>query len=313
VPFSYDPEFAAAIAPLGEASVHPAVPGDWRTLRELGNADQALLTAASPDVPGVERTDFQIPGYRGEKIAARLYRRTGCDPGSAILYLHGGGMVLGSMDLYDKIVAGYVAETRVPMFSIDYRLAPEHQHPVPVEDCFAALLWLHDKAAEYGLNRTRIGAMGESAGGGLAAGTAILARDRALPLARQILIAPMLDDRTVDPDPELTALASWSYDDNRTCWDALLGDRRGEKGVPPAAAPARAKNLAGLAPAYIEVGELDIFRDEDVEYARRLSHAGVSAELHVHPGVPHGFDAVGAGTATARRSRADRIRVIQSL
>jgi acetyl esterase/lipase len=313
VPFSYDPEFAAAIAPLGEALAHPAAPGDWRTLRELGNAGQALLAAAFPEVPGVERTDVRIPGYRGEQIAARLYRRTGSDPGSAILYLHGGGMVLGSMDLYDRPVAGYVAETGVPMFSVDYRLAPEHPHPVPVEDCFAALLWLHDKAAEYGLDRARVGIMGDSAGGGLAAGTAILARDRALPLARQVLIYPMLDDRTVDADPELVPLALWSYDDNRTCWDALLGDRRGEKGVPSAAAPAREKNLAGLAPAYVEVGELDIFRDEDIEYARRLSRAGVSTELHVHPGLPHGYDVVAGATAVGRRSRADRVRVIQSL
>jgi acetyl esterase/lipase len=313
VPFTYDPEFATAIAPLAEALAQPADPGDWQTLRELGNADQALRSAVFPDVPGIERADVRIPGYLGDTIAARMYHRTGCDPGSAILYIHGGGMVLGSVDLYDKIVAGYVAESRVPMFAVEYRLAPEHPHPVPVEDCFAALLWLHDKAAEYGLDRTRIGVMGDSAGGGLAAGTAILARDRALPLARQILIAPMLDDRTVDPDRELAALASWSYDDNRTCWDALLGDRRGEKGVPPPAAPAREKNLAGLAPAYIEVGELDIFRDEDVEYARRLRLAGVSAELHVHPGVPHGFDAVAGETAIARRSRTDRIRVIQSL
>ena len=138
---------------------------------------------------------------------------------------------------------------------------------VPVEDCFAALLWLHDLAADFGLDRARIGVMGDSAGGGLAAGTAILARHRALPLALQILVYPMLDDRNVVPDPELVPFALWSYDANMTGWAALLGDQRGRDDVPPSAAPARETDFAGLAPAYIEVGELDIFRAEDVRYA----------------------------------------------
>jgi acetyl esterase/lipase len=227
----------------------------------------------------------------------RLYRKAGSDPGPGIVYIHGGGMVLGSMELYDKAVAMYVAESGVPMLSVDYRLAPEHPHPVPVEDCFASLLWLHDHAAEIGMDGARIAVMGDGAGGGLAAGTAILARDRALPLCGQILIYPMLDDRTVEPDPELVPFALWTYDSNITGWGALLGDQRGTSSVPAAAAPARERNLSGLAPAYIEVGELDIFREEDVEYARRLSRAGVSAELHVHPGLPYGFDAVAGGTA----------------
>jgi acetyl esterase/lipase len=314
VALSYDPEFATVFAPLAELlAARPAAIGDWQTLREEGNAGLALLAAAGPDAPGVDRTDVQVPGYQGAPIAVRLYRKAGSDPRSGIVYFHGGGMVLGSMELYDKAVAMYVAESGVPMLSVDYRLAPEHPHPVPVEDCFASLLWLHDHAAEFGIERARIGVMGDSAGGGLAAGTAILARDRALPLGGQILIDPMLDDRTVVPDPELVPFALWTYDSNMTGWDALLGEQRGTNSVPPVAAPARERNLAGLAPAYIEVGELDIFRDEDVEYARRLSRAGVSAELHVHPGLPHGFDAVAGATAVGVRSRADRIRVIQSL
>jgi acetyl esterase/lipase len=314
VPFSYDPEFAEIIAPFAEAlTAEPVAAGDWERLRETVNAGLALLTAAIPEVPDVDRTDIELPGYQDAKIAARLYRKTGSDPGSALLYIHGGGMVAGSMDLYDKVPVSYVAETGVPMLSVDYRLAPEHPHPVPVEDCFAALLWLHDHAANFGLDRARIGVMGDSAGGGLAAGTAILARNRALPLVRQILIYPMLDDRNVVPDPELVPFALWTYDGNLTGWGCLLGGERGQDDVPAAAAPARETDFSGLAPAYIEVGELDIFRDEDVQYARGLSQAGVAAELHVHPGVPHGFDAAGAGTAVGIRSRADRVRVIRSL
>jgi dienelactone hydrolase len=170
------------------------------------------------------------------------------------------------------------------------------------------LVWLHEHAAELGIDAARIGVMGDSAGGGLAAGTAILARARGVPLARQLLVYPMLDDRTVAPDPELVSFALWTYDGNVTGWGALLGGKRGSSDVPAEAAPARLTEFRGLAPAYIEVGELDIFRDEDIEYARQLGRAGVSAELHVHPGVPHGFDAIGAATSVAVRSRADRIR-----
>jgi acetyl esterase/lipase len=314
VAFSYDPEFATVIEPLAaKLAAQAAAPGDWQALRETGNAGVAAVLAALPDVTGVHATDVEIAGYQGATIAGRLYRRTGSEPGSAVAYFHGGGMVLGSMDLYDKIPATYVAETGVPILSVDYRLAPEHQHPVPVEDCYGGLAWLHEHAAGLGFDPARIAVLGESAGGGLAAATAILARDRGLPLARQVLIYPMLDDRTVTPDPELVPFATWSYDDNLTGWSALLADQRGTDKVPPAAAPARLTDFRGLPPAYIEVGELDIFRDEDIEYARRLGVAGVSAELHVYPGLPHSFDVVGSAISAGRRSRADRVRVIQSV
>ena len=312
--FTYDPEFAHLIAAAPELfDVEEAAPGDWHALREMGNTSLAAMASFLPDVAGITRTDLQIPGYQDADLAARLYQRDDAQSQAALVYVHGGGMVLGSVEVYDKAVAGYVAETGVPMLSVDYRLAPEYPHPVPVEDCFAALRWLHSRAGDYGIDTLRVGVMGDSAGGGLAAATAILARDRGVPVARQILVYPMLDDRTVAPDPELASFATWSYDANRTGWDALLGERRGTDDVPAAAAPARAADLAGLAPAYIEVGGLDIFRAEDVEYARRLGSAGVTTELHVHPGLPHGFDVIAAGISAAQRSRADRIRVIQSL
>ena len=314
MPFSYDPQFAEAMGPLADLmKAHPVAPGDWQSLRAGGNAAIAAMLGALPDVPGVHGTDVEIAGYQGAAIAGRVYRKEGSDPGSAVVYFHGGGMILGSMDLIDKVPAAYVAATGVPMLSVDYRLAPEHPHPAPVEDCYAGLAWLHEHADRFGVDTARIAVMGDSAGGGLAAGTAILARDRGLPLARQILIYPMLDDRTVTPDPELVPFVLWSYDDNVTGWGALLGDRRGTDDVPAAAAPARLTDFRGLAPAYIEVGELDIFRDEDIEYARRLGLAGVSAELHLYPGLPHSFDAVGSAVSANERSRADRVRVIQSV
>jgi acetyl esterase/lipase len=159
----------------------------------------------------------------------------------------------------------------------------------------------------------RIAVMGESAGGGLAAATALLGRDRDVPVSSQILVYPMLDDRTITPDPVLEPLASWTYDNNFTGWRAFLGDGVGGPEVPPYAAPARATELGGVADAYIEVGELDIFRDECVEYARRLLAVGSSVELHVHRGCPHGFDRMAPDAAVTHRARADRIRMLCSV
>jgi acetyl esterase/lipase len=199
------------------------------------------------------------------------------------------------------------------MLSVDYRLAPEHPHPTPVEDCMAALVWLHSQSALLGIDPERIAVMGESAGGGLAAATALLGRERGISIAHQVLVYPMLDDRNVTPDPNLVDFAVWTYDNNFTGWHALVGDGVAGPETPSYAAPARATDLAGVADAYIEVGELDIFRDESIEYARRVVSAGSSVELHVHRGCPHGFDRVAPNASITRRARADRIRVIQRI
>jgi acetyl esterase/lipase len=197
------------------------------------------------------------------------------------------------------------------MLAVDYRRAPECPHPCPVEDCYAGLAWLAGHASELGVDPGRIAVMGDSGGGGLAAAAALLARDRGLAVAKQILVYPMLDDRTTVPDPALVPFAGWSYDDNYTGWQALLGEAIGTADVPETAAAARARDLAGLPPAYLEVGELDIFRDEVIQYARRMAAAGTPIELHVHPGCPHGFDRAAPGADVTRRSRADRLRALR--
>ncbi len=200
------------------------------------------------------------------------------------------------------------------MLSVDYRLAPEHPYPTPVEDAYAALTWLHEHAAELGVDPARIAVMGDSAGGGLAASLAILARDRGAPaIARQILIMPMLDDRNVVPDPHIAPFALWSYADNVTGWGALLGAAAAGRDVPATAAAARVTDPTGLPPAYIEVGQLDIFRDESLTYALRLAQAGVEVEFHLHPGVPHEFESLAHTSDIARRVTADRVRVLSSL
>jgi acetyl esterase/lipase len=272
---------------------------------------------AAPPVPtNVTSTDHNLHTADGATIRLRWYSRQGTanQPGPAAVYFHGGGMILGHIDLFNNSVARYVSRSGTPMLSVDYRLAPEHPHPTPVEDAYAGLLWLHQHAENLGVDTDRIAVMGDSAGGGLAAAVTILARERQGPsIARQILLMPMLDDRNLDPDPNLVPYALWSWDDNRTGWEALLSKAAGGRDVPANAAPARVADPSGLPPAYIDVGQLDIFRDESLTYALRLSQAGVPVEFHLHPGMPHVFPGIAYESALARRVMNDRVRALASL
>jgi acetyl esterase/lipase len=313
--FTLDPEVAAALpSPEALATMVRAPAGDVATRRILLEAAQKHVESAREMPSDVTMTDFEAKAADGSTLAMRWYAKDGSSPGSAVLHLHGGGMILGNIGLYDGTVARYVSESAVPMLAVEYRYAPEYPGLIPVEDSYLALRWLAENAAELGADAGRIAVMGDSSGGGIAAGLALLARDRGGPaIARQILIYPMLDDRNTTPDPELVPFATWTYDDNLTGWGALLGDAIGGPDVSPYAAPARLTNAAGLPPLYVEVGELDIFRDEDIEYARRAAAAGVSSELHVHPGASHGFDVGAPNAGVTQRSRADRIRMLTNL
>ncbi|MCW2545619.1 MAG: Alpha/beta hydrolase fold-3 domain protein [Mycobacterium sp.] len=315
MPFSLDPEIAQILSPvLAFMRETPGAPaGDVAARRELFDNSPGVLDGGKSFPDGVSCTDFIARAPDGTAVPLRWYT-TGQPADSAVVYLHGGGMIMGSVDVYHGTVARYVADTGVAMLSVDYRKAPEHAGTGPAEDCYAGLVWLAEHAAELGVDLSRIAVMGDSGGGGLAAAVALLARDRGGPaLARQILIYPMLDDRNCEPDPMLVPTAMWTYDDNITGWGALLGDARGSDAVSPYAAPSRVAELAGLAPAYVEVGELDIFRDECLSYAARLLAAGVSTELHVHTGLPHGYDIYAADSAVSQRARADRLRVLRAL
>jgi acetyl esterase/lipase len=307
--FTLDPEVAATLAAAGPPPATLPV-GDVAGRRDVLNAvlDWANNTS-QPIAHEVRTTDYEVTVADGATILARWYRLPAGDSRAAVLYLHGGGMILGSVPIFDGPVSRYVARTGVPMLSIEYRLAPEHPHPTPVEDAYAGLTWLAGHAAELGVDPDRIAVMGDSAGGGLAAAVAILARDRqGPPVAHQILLYPMLDDRTTR-DEYIAPFAGWTYEDNATAWPALLGDGQ----IDPTAAPARLTDATGLPPAYIEVGQLDIFRDEDVTYALTLSRAGVPVELHLHPGVPHEYDAIAATADVSKRAMGDRHRVLRGL
>lgn len=206
------------------------------------------------------------------------------EPSPALLWIHGGGYVLGTARQDDFFCRTVMHETGIPVVSVDYRLAPEHPYPTPLEDCYAALRWL---SVQGWVDPTRIAIGGASAGGGLAAALAILARDRAeVAPASQLLIYPMLDDRTSDrTDIDETNLRVWSGASNRFGWDSYLGDADRDIAV-----PGRRLDLAGLAPAWLGIGTADLFHDEDLDYAERLSAAGVPCELEVVPGAFHGFD-----------------------
>lgn len=316
---SLDPELAAALRAAAGGGAPPPAPavGDVGTRRQSFAAFSAAQEALLGEHPEVIRTPFTATAPDGTDVPLRWYSPAGTDGsagrGPAAVHAHGGGMIAGSVDGFDRTLAGYVAASGVPILSVDYRLAPEVHGTVPAHDVHAGLVWLVEHADQLGVDPQRIALLGESAGGGLAAAAALLAREHGTPVARQILVYPMLDDRTLTPDPLLVATAMWSYEDNRTGWGALLGDDLGTDAVPPTAAPARAADLAGLPPAYLEVGGLDIFRDEVVVHAQRLSAAGVPVELHVHPGAFHGYDLVAPDADVTRRALADRERVLRSL
>jgi acetyl esterase/lipase len=314
--FTLDAQVAAVLAAAFERSgPPPASPvGDVASRRVALDAMLGYFNNEAQTAGKVDISDHRVVAPDGAALLARWYRQPSGDSRAAVLYLHGGGMIVGSVPIFDGPVSRYVARTGVSMLSLEYRLAPEHPHPTPVEDAYAGLVWLTDRAAELGIDPGRIAVMGDSAGGGLAAGVAILSRDREGPaVARQLLVYPMLDDRTTTPDPYIAPFAGWSYDDNATGWNALLGTGHEHREIDPAAAPGRLRDAAGLPAAYIEVGQLDIFRDEAVGYALTLSQAGVPVELHLHPGVPHEYDAIAFDADVSRRAKSDRDRVLRSL
>jgi acetyl esterase/lipase len=316
VAFMLDPEVAVALEPMAAAMANtvPPLVGDVQSRRPVIEGVMAQTAAAQPMPTDVKATDFYTSVTDGAMVLLRWYLKDDVPPGPAVLYLHGGGMIAGSVALNDGPVSRYVSNSGVPMLAVDYRLAPEHRHPIPVEDCYAGLVWLVEHARELGVDPARIAVMGDSAGGGLAAAVTLMARDRGGPaVSGQILVFPMLDDRNSTPDPEIAPFAVWSYDDNITGWGALLGGAVGGPDIPAYAAPARATDLSGLPTCYMEVGQLDIFRDEDLTYAQRLSLAGVSVEFNLRPGVPHEFETFAYATDIARRAIADRLRVLRSI
>ncbi|KAL4910507.1 alpha/beta hydrolase fold-domain-containing protein [Aspergillus multicolor] len=333
MPLTFDPEFAALAGPaaalLSKMSTLPA--GDVEGRRAIQQSLFQPRPNASESSPG------SVPF--SESVKCTVYHaRNGTDANpvtiyaytpkpaltmtaendkdklkstAAILHFHGGGYIMGSA-AEQRIIPSTLAHlSHTPIFDVEYRLAPEHPYPAPLDDAYTALTWLIFHAEELGIDSRRIAVMGSSSGGGIAAALALLARDRGLSpgLARQILIYPMMDDRNVAPIQGIEDVAVWKSIDNETGWNAYLGEPAGD--VPIYAAPARTTDLAGLPDAYIEVGMLDIFRDECLSYVQRLAQAGVQTEFHLWPGVPHGFEMAQSARVT-RAAMEMRVRAMTS-
>ncbi|GIH16791.1 alpha/beta hydrolase [Rugosimonospora africana] len=309
-PPPYDPELAESAAVFAEVMPSPTTPN-------LISAFRSGPTGVEPS-SGDELSrggEFQIfertvPGPAGESdITLLVCRPTGASaPTPAIYAMHGGGMILGDRRTNLPDMVDLAASVGAAVISVEYRLAPEHPHPAPIEDCYAGLVWVAANATELNIDPGRLVVAGASSGGGLAAAVALLARDRGGPeLAGQLLLAPMLDDR--DDTPSVRQMASrdmWDHTLMDSGWTALLGDARGGPDVSPYAAPARATDLSGLPPAFIYGGSVETVRDEDVAYASAIWRAGGQAELHVWSGGFHGFDLMAPQAAVSQAAKAAR-------
>ncbi|GHH16972.1 alpha/beta hydrolase [Streptomyces lanatus] len=294
-PPPFDPELAAALELIKDV-ISPGL-----TMDEIADVRQGpgieMLAELDLTMDGFfEVEDRAVPGPEGAPEISLLICRPAvaadAGPRPVIYHVHGGGLILGDNRVGVEAALSWAKELDAVVVSVEYRLAPEHPYPAQIEDVYAGLEWTAKHAAELGGDARRIVVAGASAGGGLSAALALLTRDRGGPeLIGQMLMCPMLDDRNDSPSTyQMAGLGIWDRTANETGWTALLGERRGGADVPAYAAPARAEDLSGLPPAFLDVGSAETFRDEVVAYASRIWQAGGVAELHVWPGGFHGFD-----------------------
>ncbi|WP_225878428.1 alpha/beta hydrolase [Spongiactinospora rosea] len=305
VPVPYDPELEEGLAAfLAMVEALPLRANTIRRNREIFASLIPPMAAIVGDRP-VEWWDVDVPGPEGAPdVTVTVVRpKGGPRPGAAGIYeIHGGGMLLGTRFFGIEGLISAALEHGTVGVTVEYRLAPEHPSPAAAEDCYAGYLWTAAHAEELGFDPARLLVSGFSAGGGLTAAVALMARDRGGPAAAGLYMgAPMIDDRnTTVSSHQYDGIGAWDRNNNDTAWTAILGARRGTPDVLPHEAPARAADLSGLPPAYIEVGAAEVFRDEAVDFAARIWSTGGQAELHVWAGGYHGF----AGTSTAHVAQA---------
>jgi acetyl esterase/lipase len=319
-PPPFDPELAPALETIkgGPISGGTFTADMIQALRE-GSAS-ALPPVTDEDLRcggAFEVSARHAPGADGAPDVPLLICRPAKAQGPvpALYLIHGGGMIMGDNRTGVTSMLDIAARLTLTIVSVDYRLAPETPHPGPVEDCYAGLVWTAKNAAELGIDPARIIVGGGSAGGGLSAAVALLARDRGGPaLAGQLLMCPMLDDRNDTPSAvQMAGQGIWDRGVNEIAWTALLGEARGGPNVSPYAAPARAGDLSGLPPAYIDVGSAETFRDEAVGYASRIWQAGGDAELHVWPGGFHAFAGFAPDAALSKDATAAPVAWLRRL
>ena len=284
---------------------------DIEERRNVFNSLSRMRTAKLPPIENIVIEDRNIAGPDGLlELVVRIYKPadvSGSLPG--IFFIHGGGMIMGSIET-DNLKAAMLCETiQSIVVSVEYRLAPENSHPAPVQDCYEALVWMSKNATELGFDTDRLAIVGGSAGGGLAIATALMARDQEFPkLSFQMANCPMIDDRNETPSSkEITNVGIWDREANIEAWGWYLGGKTADE----YAAPARAIDLSGLPPTFIDAGELDLFRDEDIEFANRLLQAGVTTELHVYPGAYHASESFAPEAELSKQIWTKRIEALK--
>ena len=305
--YTFDPEIAAIVPLL------PEIGGDDpATMRAF--LSETIAQLPQPDTTGLQIEDRQIPGPAGDPtVPVRIYRPDRRSGPSAIYSVHGGGFIAGDLETEHALNVRLAQELGVVVVAVDYRLAPEAPFPGPIEDVYAGLVWTAHHADELGIEPQRIAIQGHSAGGGLCAALALLARDRGGPhIAFQFLSVPELDDRLATPSmTEYIDTPLWNRPRAVVSWDCYLGPgRAGADDVSIYAAPARATDLAGLPPAYVSVMHFDPLRDEGIAYALGLLKAGVNVELHLFPGTFHG-SALIQHAVISQREQAETIAVLK--
>lgn len=269
-----------------------------------------------PSVEGLIIEDVDVPARQGAPaVSLRLYRpKTLTTSAPALYWMHGGGFIIGQPEQDEANNISFARELGITVAAVRYRLAPDHPAPAATEDAYAGLRWLHAEAARLQIDPTRIAIGGASAGGGLTATLAHCALDRGeVKPAFQLLVYPMLDDRTVlRTDLDTRHVRVWLPGSNAYAWRSYLGAAPGGATVPPYSAAARREVLTGLPPAWIGVGSLDLFHDEDLAYAKRLQDSGVPCEVHVVPGAFHGFDAIFRNAGVTKAFFAEQMRVLRA-
>ncbi|KAI1248654.1 hypothetical protein MGN70_009854 [Eutypa lata] len=298
-----DPEFATVLASLRGPQGPPPTFTDALSLRSMINTNLGALCSTVAYPGGVQETNHIVTSLDGSSIGVTRFlpestqeAMATANPQRAVVFVVGGGMIGGSVEVARNVIARNAQASETQFFGVEYRKAPEHRFPAAVEDVFSTVVWLQDNTTTLNVDPARIILYGPSAGGGVAAGAVLMARDKGLnpPVAGQVLKYPMIDDRTtISENSPLFPHLLWTPARNDMGWKAYLGKERGERtedNVSPYAAPARVKDLGGLPATYIITGGLDLFRDESATYAARLAAANVPVEFHLYPGLPHAFD-----------------------
>ncbi len=304
--------FSVACVRMSVDGIHPDLRRAARWLPKSTVGPRTLRPIRALTALGSRKPPADISVEKVGDTVVRVHRPGSTQrPGAALLWIHGGGYVIGTAAQDDALCRQFAEAAEIMVVAVDYRLAPEHPFPAGLEDCYAALAGL---AARTDVDPTRIAIGGASAGAGLAAALALMVRDRGeIEPALQLLAYPMLDDRTVShPGIDARSMRLWNVKANRFGWQSYLGAAEAAEEIPFLAAPARCPDLSGLAPAWIGVGTLDLFHDEDLAYASRLTAAGVDCELVEVAGVFHGFDLIRPKAGVSQEFRAAQVSALRA-